>query len=346
MKKHIILLTILCSVFMLQAQKRSALLYSMVHPPNIQLEGVTKIYIEPFKNSDIGSVSATSPTYIKNSLIYEFRKTWYGLSTNTISSFARTDWYIITENRKEADAVISGTFKSTITQENSKPQTISYQKIDNTVRSWYYRQVPNNENYKQKVGKFYNVPYVIRKFQYKNAVKMDLTMKITDKSGKILFEDNHTGTEEYTTENCIGRHCAIPSSKSIESLEQLVMEQFVNKVMPKLMPTARLYKLNLRKITTKDKNVRKALRKNQLLTLENFLEVARLYAIVFEKEGNMDAAYNIANIYLVTGYMEDAVEWSKKGKLDDSIVIDIVKSYYNQFEANGLPLPKMRVMYN
>ena len=175
---------------------------------------------------------------------------------------------------------------------------------------------------------------------------MEITIKITNKAGEVLHENSYTGKDEYALTDCVGRPLAFPVDKTLSAMETTIIDAFVFETVWKFLPYLVERSAKLVDIKPSDKKLKKSLRGLDFETTENLLYAAHLYTIIYEKEKNKDAAYNIAILYYLTGYLTDSEEWFKLSESTETWISSAIefKRYMRKQFSN--PLKEKTVKYN
>lgn len=348
MKKYLIITIILFLSLQLYSQRNAVVKYTDIYKPDVILKGVRSIYIEPFISLNPNTTNATTPVYLKNKLTKKIRMSYVSSNYPIHSQYTHTDWYIIVDDPKDADAIISGTYNAVTERDRTVNEQIKKYQVNSLLQSIFYNKDKESPNYKRPTGYKYNVPYVIRKYEYKNKVNMDISIKITNKKGEVLFEDSYSGSGNYVApENCYGIPCKIPASKTIAGIEISIMSSFVANTTKKFLPSQNVKSLRLIDVKPSDRDLKKALRRNDFETTEDLYQATYLYKKVYEKEKSADAACNRALLLYVLGYYSEAEEWLKlSGNKKNGWMYNAIKFYEKLRIDLGAPLKERKIVYN
>ena len=348
MKKYITTIAMICLILQINAQKKAFITYHTISKPKFPLEGVNTLYVEPFENIDPNSLNVQTSYYFKKAIIEEYRRNNIEAKGPLHSQYTHTDWYTIVDDPEKADAVVSGTYKPTLTSTRDVSDKIERTKVQYLLGSIYYEKHPDDESFKRPVPLEHQVPYIVRNYSYSNSVSMDITVKITRKDGKVLFEDTFSGNDQYSTGESTGRHSAIPGSKSLQAMEMAIVDKFVYNTFWKTIPMLGKHTVKLIDIKPDDRELKKQLvRKLNFKTTEELLRGTELSMQVYEKEKNKDAAYNASMMLIFLGYFNEAKEWLSK--CEQSEKTKILGGYFdyrtNLLKDAGIPLKEKKLMF-
>lgn len=345
-KKNSIVVILLFFSFSLAAQNPSKVWLNLSMAPQKKLEGVSTIYIEPFKNDGSNKYNPDVINYMLIKMTELLSKNNFNASGPVCSQYAHTDWFVIVYDKNEADAVISGTYN---VQAEEIRNIIEEQSVDTILNQWipyYHKKLPGAHNTKDP-GYHTYVPITTRTYEYKNKVSLQVNFKLTDKNGKLLYEFPYTNSKEVALPKTSGTLPTFKKNQNCISLELELVDDFVLKALNDIVPRTAYKHFALKPVDISDKDLKKKIKyKNLGSQWDAIYETGIAYTEIYKAEKNPNAAYNAAVLFYVLGFYADAEEWLQTSGIKDEIIPAWIKYHRERRQKAGHPLREKRVIYN
>ncbi|MFW5687394.1 MAG: tetratricopeptide repeat protein [Bacteroidota bacterium] len=315
------------------------------------LRGKRKIFVEPFVNQDPGYFNIEMQEHIHTQVIQNLRSSNFLRAKNQYSQYSHTDRWEIVHSKDEAEFYVSGTYHTLPVVTRDKTEEFTQQKVimyETHALAWGYDRERVSPAFDAIVyaENGFTVPYVVRKFQYKNEVEAFVTMAVKDMDGNVLFEDSVSKKLVHALPEAIGRPYVFPDDKTIPALEKELYTELARIAVWNLMPQTKNYNMNLVEVRPSERSIRRELNRIDYENAEQIAEAIRLYKKVYEQENSKDAALNISRLLFVLGYFADAQEWDVLAGSPDEIVTAGMERYIYLREKSGKPLREKRFVFD